>query len=72
MAFGIYLLPLVVNAIESVPDIFLRTSYTLGATRFQVIRHVLIPIALALELAGIVARVCPSGACSADGGTSSR
>jgi NitT/TauT family transport system permease protein len=46
MAFGIYLLPLVVNAIESVPDIYLRTSYTLGATRLDVIRHVLIPIAL--------------------------
>jgi NitT/TauT family transport system permease protein len=46
MAFGIYLLPLVVNAIESVPDIYLRTSYTLGASRFDVIRSVLIPIAL--------------------------
>jgi ABC-type nitrate/sulfonate/bicarbonate transport system permease component len=46
MAFGIYLLPLVVNAIESVPDVYLRTSYTLGATRLDVIRRVLIPIAL--------------------------
>jgi NitT/TauT family transport system permease protein len=45
MAFGIYLLPMVVNAIESVPDIYLRTSYTLGASRFDVIRRVLIPIA---------------------------
>jgi NitT/TauT family transport system permease protein len=46
MAFGIYLLPLVVNAIEAVPDIYLRTSYTLGATRWQVISRVLVPIAL--------------------------
>ena len=46
MAFGIYLLPMVVNAIESVPDIYLHTSYTLGATRLDVIRRVLIPIAL--------------------------
>ena len=46
MAFSIYLLPLVVNAIQSVPDIYLRTSYTLGASRFDVIRHVLIPVAL--------------------------
>jgi ABC-type nitrate/sulfonate/bicarbonate transport system permease component len=46
MAFGIYLLPLVVNAVASVPDIYLRTSYTLGASRLDVIRHVLIPIAL--------------------------
>ena len=46
MAFGIYLLPLVVKAIEGVPDIYLRTSYTLGATRWQVIYRVLVPIAL--------------------------
>jgi ABC-type nitrate/sulfonate/bicarbonate transport system permease component len=46
MAFGIYLLPLVVNAVEAVPDIYLRTSYTLGATRSDVIRRVLIPVAL--------------------------
>src|SRR5215475_908366 len=46
MAFGIYLLPLVVNAIQSVPDVYLRTSYTLGARRFDVIRRVLIPVAL--------------------------
>ena len=46
MTFGIYLLPLVVTAIESVPEIYLRTSYTLGASRLDAIRHVLIPIAL--------------------------
>jgi NitT/TauT family transport system permease protein len=46
MAFGIYLLPMVVKAIASVPDVYLRTSYTLGATRADVIRRVLIPIAL--------------------------
>jgi NitT/TauT family transport system permease protein len=46
MAFGIFLLPLVVNAIDSVPDVYLRTAYTLGAGRWQVIRRVLIPIAL--------------------------
>lgn len=46
MAFGIYLLPLVINAIDSVPDVYLRTSYTLGATRLQVIWRVLIPVAL--------------------------
>jgi len=46
MAFGIYLLPLVVNAIAAVPDIYLRTSYTLGASRLNAIRYVLVPIAL--------------------------
>jgi ABC-type nitrate/sulfonate/bicarbonate transport system permease component len=46
MAFGIYLIPLVVKAIDSVPDLYLRTAYTLGASRWQIIRRVLIPIAL--------------------------
>jgi len=46
MAFGIYLLPLVVRAIETVPEVYLRTSYTLGASSFQIVRRVLIPIAL--------------------------
>jgi NitT/TauT family transport system permease protein len=46
MAFGIFLLPMVVKAIDSVPEIYLRTAYTLGATRWHIIRKVLVPIAL--------------------------
>ncbi len=46
MAFGIFLLPMVVRAIDSVPDVYLRTAYTLGATRWHVIRRVLVPVAL--------------------------
>ncbi len=46
MAFGIFLLPMVAKAIDAVPDVYLRTAYTLGATRFQVISRVLVPIAL--------------------------
>jgi NitT/TauT family transport system permease protein len=46
MAFGIYLLPLVVSAIENVPDVYLRTAYTLGTTRLQAVFRVLVPIAL--------------------------
>lgn len=46
MAFGIYLLPLVVNAIDSVPDVYLRTAYTLGTSRWQSIYRVLVPIAM--------------------------
>jgi NitT/TauT family transport system permease protein len=46
MAFGIFLLPMIVRAIDSVPDVYLRTSYTLGASRWQVIRRVLVPVAL--------------------------
>jgi len=46
MAFGIFLAPLVVKAIDAVPDVFLRTACTLGAGRWQVVRRVLIPVAL--------------------------
>ncbi len=46
MAFGIFLLPMVVRAIDSVPDVYLRTAYTLGATRWHIIRRVLVPVAL--------------------------
>jgi ABC-type nitrate/sulfonate/bicarbonate transport system permease component len=46
MAFGIYLLPLVVRAIQRVPEVYLRTSYTLGAGRWSAVLRVLMPIAL--------------------------
>ncbi len=42
----VYLLPVVVTAIRAVPDDLVQTAYTLGATRWQVIRTVLIPAAL--------------------------
>jgi ABC-type nitrate/sulfonate/bicarbonate transport system permease component len=46
LAFCIFLLPTIVRAIDSVPDVYLRTANTLGATRWHIIRHVLVPIAL--------------------------
>ena len=46
MAFGIYMLPMVLQAIDNVGDVFLRTSYTLGSSRRQTVFKVLIPIAL--------------------------
>lgn len=46
MAFGIFFLPMVVKAIDSVPDVYLRTAYTLGASRWNIIRRVLVPVAL--------------------------
>ncbi len=46
MAFGIYLLPMVINAIDGVPDVYLRTAYTLGAGRWHVTTRVLVPVAL--------------------------
>lgn len=46
MAFGIFLLPMVVKAIDSVPDVYLRTAYCLGASRWHVISRVMVPVAL--------------------------
>ena len=42
----VYLLPVVVSAIRLVPEELVQTALTLGATRFQVIRTVLVPAAL--------------------------
>ena len=46
MAFGIYLLPLVGESIAAVPEVYLRTAYTLGASKFDVVWRVRIPVAL--------------------------
>jgi NitT/TauT family transport system permease protein len=42
----VYLLPVVVDAIRAVPDELVQTAFTLGASKAQVIRTVLIPFAL--------------------------
>ena len=42
----VYLLPVVVTAIRAVPDELVQTALTLGATRGQVVRTVLLPAAL--------------------------
>ena len=39
----VYLLPLVVEAVEGVDEVYLQTATTLGATRWQLVRHVLVP-----------------------------
>jgi NitT/TauT family transport system permease protein len=46
MAFGIFLLPMVVKAIDSVPEVYLRTACCLGARRWQIVTRVLVPVAL--------------------------
>lgn len=46
MAFGIYLLPLVISAIDKVSDVYVKTAYTLGTSNLRIILHVLIPISL--------------------------
>jgi ABC-type nitrate/sulfonate/bicarbonate transport system permease component len=45
LAFGAYLLPLTVQAVDAVPDVYLRTASTLGATRAQIVLRVLVPVA---------------------------
>lgn len=45
LAFFIYLLPLILKSVEDVDNVFLQTAYTMGATRWQVVRQVLFPIA---------------------------
>lgn len=42
----VYLLPVVVNAVRAVPEELVDTALTLGATKFDVIRTVLVPAAL--------------------------
>ena len=42
----VYLLPVVVTAIRAVPEELVQTAFTLGASRLQVIRTVLVPSAL--------------------------
>jgi NitT/TauT family transport system permease protein len=39
----VYLLPLVVEAVEAVEDVYLQTAVTLGASKGQLVRHVLVP-----------------------------
>jgi NitT/TauT family transport system permease protein len=39
----VYLLPLVVEAVENVDDVYLHTATTLGASRWQLVQHVLVP-----------------------------
>ncbi|MCP4147195.1 MAG: ABC transporter permease subunit [bacterium] len=45
LAFVIYLLPLVLKAVEDVDNVFLQTAYTMGASKWQIVRRVLFPIA---------------------------
>lgn len=39
----VYMLPLVIEAVEGVEEVYLQTATTLGASQAQLIRHVLVP-----------------------------
>jgi NitT/TauT family transport system permease protein len=44
LAFFVYLLPLFVKAVYDVDNAYLQTAYTLGASKAQVLRHVLLGV----------------------------
>ncbi len=44
LAFVIYLVPLFVAAVDAVDDTYLKTAYTLGASKTQAVSRVLLPI----------------------------
>ena len=44
LAFVIYLLPLIVSAVEEVDTIYLKTAYTLGASPWQAVTKVLLAV----------------------------
>ncbi len=46
LGFAIYLMPLFVKALEEVDNVYLQTGYTLGASKFQVMNKILLPIAM--------------------------
>ena len=45
IAFIVYLLPLIVEAVDKVDEVYLKTAYTVGASRWQTVRKVLLPVA---------------------------
>jgi NitT/TauT family transport system permease protein len=47
LAFLVYLLPLIAGAVEKVDDVYLKTAFTLGATRWQIVTKVLLGISWA-------------------------
>ncbi|MBI3099076.1 MAG: ABC transporter permease [Planctomycetes bacterium] len=47
IATVIYVLPLVFKAVDGVDDVYLETAYTLGASTWQVVLRVMVPVALA-------------------------
>jgi len=46
LAFFIYLLPLFLKSVDGVDNVYLQTAYTLGATQWQSVKHVLLAVSL--------------------------
>ncbi len=47
LAFVVYLLPLIVQAVDNVDEVYLKTAYTLGANRRQTVTKVLLGVSWA-------------------------
>lgn len=47
LAFIVFLLPMIVRAISEVDDVYLQTAQTLGASRWQLVRHILLGVSMA-------------------------
>lgn len=47
VAFMVYLLPMFVGAIDDVDDVYIQTAQTLGASKWQIVRRVLMGISMA-------------------------
>ena len=46
LAFFIYMVPLCVKAVDDVDNVYLQTAYTMGASRWVIVKKILLPIAL--------------------------
>lgn len=47
LAFVVFLLPAFVKALHEVDEVYLQTAQTLGATKWQLVRHVLLGVSMA-------------------------
>lgn len=47
LAFIVFLLPMFIRAISEVDDVYLQTAQTLGASRWQLVRHILLGVSMA-------------------------
>jgi NitT/TauT family transport system permease protein len=46
LAFFIYMVPMFVKAVEDVDNVYLQTAYTMGASRWETVQKILLPISL--------------------------
>ncbi len=47
VAFMVFLLPMIIQALDGVDEVYIQTAQTLGASRAQIVRHVLLGVSMA-------------------------